>query len=961
MDILFREKASSKVLTETLNKMDKCIYLYKGITPSPNEKLLSHFAGQLYLGCATLLVKRFQEEKELWKDGIKHAWLLFLWAYGADISSQCWNEGGARRVIAGHMLQSLGGETNQFDDELSSEVDLQSGEKLFKAVFVDQEYQNNNSYLAQQSAPAAASSHNFPSNTDIASHCQEYVTWYSSDLHMLVWLLYRYYSHGKILDLPFQLPWTETVIESDDLNFLDLDSFLYCVVYSVGWDLDQQFQWEGQIIDITNVLLPPCLSAASTTGLQNEWWSMARRAMSGELQTADSPILQQGVETIRCSGLHGLEINLTMKLAETFASTSSVASCSPGVSALFIDRAILYHKATITNIKRIENFEFMLMETSRPLFQAAGDIPDQVELTAIKEAANDYISLQNITRRSQRRHEDILGGLDNEVIAEVDNEGEDGAQYNLLARSDYHTWLLSQVLDMGDTFCGSMCYLHGRCGRKVQIPFFILQNLWPIVGKTASQFSCGHETLEIFLPDTGYDALLLLRDLVTTGSSVNELNNADTVIQDLKSAYFIDFNVAKVGHDGLENIDNESTFQNAVENVMFNEQKTPNKSSVPAGFSLGSLCSKFCTNNCHNKLRSWSVEDINKLNEKFSSNRIIDKKSKLLNHLKAQREFGLSESGFIVNQHEFCVKYFAYMTGVSEYIVGIVLRDFNSGIELYEHGNTGCVQHESPATTRAICWIKAFSEAFGQFSPEENVTVLSYWLTKMSLFNMFIEETPGPHISQSLFYSIFKTKFGHNRIDKTLPFLRISKYSTHSVCSVCVALNMNQKQCKNEDELKQAKSLRNNHRINFGAARREVEEIKQSALRFPSDNLFVQIDGMDNSKSYLPRYLELSKDQAQKERLPSKISGCNIYSGWYEHKRKVLFYLNHDIFEQGSNLVITLVHMLLQEFVKDWKKLPRKLHLNLGTQSLLKTCKLPIPILSLPPSHFKHMDGFFSF
>ena len=86
---------------------------------------------------------------------------------------------------------------------------------------------------------------------------------------------------------------------------------------------------------------------------------------------------------------------------------------------------------------------------------------------------------------------------------------------------------------------------------------------------------------------------------------------------------------------------------------------------------------------------------------------------------------------------------------------------------------------------------------------------------------------------------------------------------------------------------------------------------------------------MDNSKSYLPRYLEKSKDQVQKERLPSKISGCSLYNGWYEHNRKVLFYINHDVFENGSNLIVTLVYLLLQEFVKDWSKLPRKLHLNM--------------------------------
>ena len=42
-----------------------------------------------------------------------------------------------------------------------------------------------------------------------------------------------------------------------------------------------------------------------------------------------------------------------------------------------------------------------------------------------------------------------------------------------------------------------------------------------------------------------------------------------------------------------------------------------------------------------------------------------------------------------------------------------------------------------------------------------------------------------------------------------------------------------------------------------------------------------------------------------------------------------MIYLNHDIFEQGSNLIITLVHMLLEEFVSDWNKLPKKLHLNM--------------------------------
>ena len=86
---------------------------------------------------------------------------------------------------------------------------------------------------------------------------------------------------------------------------------------------------------------------------------------------------------------------------------------------------------------------------------------------------------------------------------------------------------------------------------------------------------------------------------------------------------------------------------------------------------------------------------------------------------------------------------------------------------------------------------------------------------------------------------------------------------------------------------------------------------------------------MDNSKSYLPHYVEHSKDQVQKERLPSKITGCTMYNGWYEKNRKVVFYINHDIFENGSNMIITTIYLLLHEFIKDHKALPRKLRLNL--------------------------------
>ena len=53
---------------------------------------------------------------------------------------------------------------------------------------------------------------------------------------------------------------------------------------------------------------------------------------------------------------------------------------------------------------------------------------------------------------------------------------------------------------------------------------------------------------------------------------------------------------------------------------------------------------------------------------------------------------------------------------------------------------------------------------------------------------------------------------------------------------------------------------------------------------------------MSNSQSFIPRYLTNRKDLAGTERLKTKITGAIIWSGIYQHKRKDLFFINHDQF-----------------------------------------------------------------
>ena len=60
------------------------------------------------------------------------------------------------------------------------------------------------------------------------------------------------------------------------MNSLDLRSFLYAVVYCVGW--------EGEREGFSIPPLPPSLSPVVTSTVQEAWWSVASKAMAGTMQ-----------------------------------------------------------------------------------------------------------------------------------------------------------------------------------------------------------------------------------------------------------------------------------------------------------------------------------------------------------------------------------------------------------------------------------------------------------------------------------------------------------------------------------------------------------------------------------------------------------------------------------------------------------------------------------------------------
>ena len=574
-------------------------------------------------------------------------------------------------------------------------------------------------------------------------------------------------------------------------------------------------------------------------------------------------------------------------------------------------------------------------------------------------------------------------------------------QAEMLGNKSYHLTLMDSL---SEEVSGSLlnCFIIGSCGRKVGIPTFLLCHVWSEFRSIISTLNCCESSsqISVIFQDVRFETLQVFKDFLMYGTVENPDESVENEFYDLMEALHLNFEIEKefIDCDDFENISEENSesndegeesassfqsqqFVNAVnsqefeitdcadfENISeensesndegeesassFQSQQFVNAVSSKQFENVGhflsksskassEFCSQSCCNRCAQTIDSWGVNEHEEVKKKFEANNAKHLRQLLMDQLKAQEAMGISTSNFSVRGQAFCSSFFANLIGKSNYLIRKTLKNFNRGFETVSHGNEGVVKY-IPSTVQATCWIKNFAEAYGQHSPEQNVMVLNHWLNKGALFSMYKADTVDSPVSQSLFYKLFKTVFGHKREDKTLPCVRISKYSTHSECNECVALNNFHRKCKSESAIDSAKSLKNDHRIEFGQARRKVNEIRESAERFPEEHIFVQIDGMDNNKSYLPRYLHKSKDQQQKERIPTKITGCIINSGWYAAKRKCIFYLNHDQYEQGSNLIVSIVFRLLQVFVRDHSKLPKKLHLNMG-----RSFKLVISLVNL--------------
>ena len=375
------------------------------------------------------------------------------------------------------------------------------------------------------------------------------------------------------------------------------------------------------------------------------------------------------------------------------------------------------------------------------------------------------------------------------------------------------------------------------------------------------------------------------------------------------------------GVEDCPDVENDLIERSEVYDFVEEEEETP-QIDPQANKNPKAVC---CNNLCISKEIPLQVQ--NKFEEmKMKGKKEI--KQFLLDHLIKQEDIGLPTHGFQFFGIFFCKKSFAQFTGLSNYIVTEVLKAFEFGQTYFVHGNEVGLR-ESEATLGFVIWMKQHSKNYGNQAPDEETIVLPACFSQKDLFEQYQDEAPVPLIKSSTFYRLFKSKFGPHRVDKSLPHIRISSYSTHSKCDQCILLEKYQRRCKSEQDLEFAKSLKQSHKQTYQRAYRAIQEKRHKAIYDPENNIFLQVDDMDNHKSHLPQSPVIGKTSGSLFRLPTKVTGCIIWSGKYPQNRKVVFFINHDQFEQSGSKLVSVLYKLLHIVKEDFGHLPRHLGINL--------------------------------
>ncbi|XP_023348327.1 RANBP2-like and GRIP domain-containing protein 5/6 isoform X4 [Eurytemora carolleeae] len=399
-------------IAELVSRMDK-ILLEASQSQVPTQKgILEHFQSQFYLHSARLIFRKLT--KDIHPGSIKenHRTLgcallaAFSQKPAKEVQSPRWahlvQDEVVRRSIAGHCILSLAarfGGLENYRERLASSSGINS--KISGLIFVSLERRmhtdTENSFLLSSQFPVDILTAEFPSTGSLKELDIAAAQACLSDLNSLIWILLRYYTPGKVLDIGFPLPTIDGLPEVPSppyygISLLDAHCFLYAAAYTAGYQEEKNEE----------LLVPPYLGANLTSVDQDGWWKHVLSSGRGNLAPQDKRSLQYGLDAIRCKGLHGLDVQLTLKLGKTYechaleaAATADQDAHANSMVPILESRAATYYKAALASIEKIEA-GVGIREPILRLFSAAGVEPGKSELGKMRESAKFFLACENM-------------------------------------------------------------------------------------------------------------------------------------------------------------------------------------------------------------------------------------------------------------------------------------------------------------------------------------------------------------------------------------------------------------------------------------------------------------------------------------------------------------------------------------------------------------------------------------
>ncbi|XP_070550483.1 uncharacterized protein [Ptychodera flava] len=345
---------------------------------------------------------------------------------------------------------------------------------------------------------------------------------------------------------------------------------------------------------------------------------------------------------------------------------------------------------------------------------------------------------------------------------------------------------------------------------------------------------------------------------------------------------------------------------------------TPNKSkrrfSQPVRSPIDVLQLSCCGDEC---MKSLSMNTILDAETEFKSIGNEDRQKKYI--LMKIKEFSIIRSlhnkttvtsNFVLGGTQICANAWCNVLNISPKRFKTVIELYRENVTEIQHGNCGR-RGMTEKTSVCLAWMKYLFERIGDYMPHKTEVHLPPIWTKETLYKRMETELTARGLGKDMVisFSHFKRIWSHH-----LPEFKIAKADRDfAICTTCVNLKEELIKAKRPEERERVKKAIEVHDNAVCTERAVYHAARERARLEPDELTTIIIDGMDQSKTNIPRFAVKDKDSNTLLQLMTHITGSLHHTNTAQGKIPYVL-LDLRQFPHDSNLTMNvLLNVLLQK------------------------------------------------